>query len=155
MLDNFIPQIESLKQTIETLESDKADLEILLETITEHSTDLENEIYEKNQVLEQYVQQVELITNAAAAVETGTFEISSLDGVAARKDELGQLARVFQKMTEQVKLREMQLKQQVQELKIEIDKSKKAQQVADIIETDTFQNLKQKLKRLKEKQQNH
>jgi HAMP domain-containing protein len=155
MLDNLTPQIESLKQTIETLESDKADLEILLETITEHSTDLENEIYEKNQVLEQYIQQVELITTAAAAVEAGTFEINSLDGVAARKDELGQLARVFQKMTQQVKLREMQLKQQVMELKIEIDKSKKAQQVADIIETDTFQNLKQKLKRLKEKQQNN
>ncbi len=144
--------IESLQQTIEELESDKADLEILLETITEHSTDLENEIYEKNQVLEQYVKQVELITDAAAAVEAGTFKIKSLDGVAAREDELGQLARVFQKMTEQVKLRETQLKQQVQDLKIEIDKTKKERQVAEIVETDSFQNLKQKLKRLKAKQ---
>ncbi len=140
---------ESLQKIIESLENDKADLEILLETITEHSTDLENEIYEKNQVLLQYIQQVELITAAAAAIEAGTFEINSLNSVADRKDELGQLARVFQKMAEQVKIRETQLKQQVQELKIEIDKAKKAQQVADIVETDTFQNLKQKLKKLK------
>lgn len=144
--------IESLQKTIEELESDKADLEIMLETVTEHSTELNNEIYEKNQVLERYIKQVELVTKAAAAVEAGTFEIKSLDGVAARDDELGQLARVFQKMTEQVQLRENQLKQQVQELKIQIDKTKKEQQVAEIIETDNFQNLKQKLKRLKAKQ---
>ncbi len=123
-----------------------------METITEHSTDLENEIYEKNQVLLQYIQQVKRLTSAAAAVEAETFEIESLDKVANRSDELGQLARVFKKMTEQVKQRENKLKQQVQELKIEIDKTKKARQVAEIVQTDNFQNLKQKLKRLRENQ---
>lgn len=146
-------QITALQQQINDLANDKADLEILLETITEHSTDLENEIYEKNQIMIRYLEQVRLITAAAAAVETGTFEVSSLNEVARRADELGQLARVFQQMTEQVKIRETKLKQQVQELRIEIDQAKQAKQVADIVETDAFQNLKQKLKKLKSKRQ--
>ena len=146
-------KITVLQQQIEDLSNDKADLEILLETITEHSTDLENEIYEKNQIMMRYLEQVQLITTAAAAVETGTFEVTSLDEVARRADELGQLARVFQQMTEQVKIREAMLKQQVQELRIEIDQAKQAKQVADIVETDSFKNLKQKLKTLKSKRQ--
>lgn len=150
----LIAKIECLLQQNETLQNDKTDLEILLDTVTQHSTNLENEIYAKNQRMVKYIQQVELITDAAAAVENGTFEVSSLDSVSAREDELGQLARVFQTMVKQVQYRESQLKQQVQELQIEIDKNKKARQVADIVETDNFQTLKQKLKTLKAKREN-
>ena len=146
--------IKELHEEIEALKIDKADLEILLETITEHSTNLENEIYGKNEILVKYLKQVEKITQAAAAIEQGTFEIESLNEVAARDDELGQLARVFQNMVQQVKQREEKLKQQVEELKIEIDKSKKDQQVADILETDNFKNLKEKLKKLKKDKKN-
>lgn len=145
---------ENLLKKIEELETDKSDLEILLDTITEHSTGLENEIYEKNQILLKYIEQVKKITHAAAAVEAGTFAIESLDEVAAREDELGQLARVFQNMAQQVKIREQKLKQQVEELQIEIDKGKKDRQVAEIIETDSFKNLKQKLKNLRESKKN-
>lgn len=41
------------------------------------------------------------------------------------------------------------LKRQVQELRIEIDKTMKAQKVAEIVETDSFKNLKQKLQKMK------
>jgi nitrate/nitrite-specific signal transduction histidine kinase len=143
------PSLDRLAREIEILQSDKADLEIMVETITEHSTDLENEIYEKNQTLLRYIEQVEKVTAAAAAVERNAFEPRLLDEVAGRSDELGQLARVFQNMAERVKTREESLKKQVEELRIEIDKTRQAKQVAEIVETDSFKNLKDKLKRMK------
>ncbi|WP_124971628.1 HAMP domain-containing protein [Aphanothece sacrum] len=143
-------EIELLKQRIGELENDKEDLEILLDTITEHSTDLENEIYQKNQIMLKYLQQVKLITEAAAEVEGGTFAIASLNDVSAREDELGQLARVFQNMAEQVKIRESKLQQQVEELRIEIDKGRQQKQVAEIVQTDSFKNLKQKIQKIKD-----
>jgi nitrate/nitrite-specific signal transduction histidine kinase len=143
------PSLDRLTRKIEILQSDKADLEIMVETITEHSTDLENEIYEKNQTLLRYIEQVEKVTAAAAAVERNAFDPRLLDEVVGRSDELGQLARVFQNMAEQVKTREESLKKQVEELRIEIDKNRQAKQVAEIVETDSFKNLKDKLKRMK------
>ncbi len=68
-----------------------------------------------------YMQQFAHLTAAAAAVERGTFEPQSLDDVARRTDELGQLARVFQRMAREVHEREQQLRQQVSDLRQEID----------------------------------
>jgi DNA repair ATPase RecN len=148
--EKLLEQIKTLNQQIEELKDEQEDLEILLDTITEHSTDLENEIYEKNQIMFRYLQQVKLVTEAAAAIENESFKIESLNEVAAREDELGQLARVFQNMAKQVEIRETKLRQQVEELRIEIDKSKQAKQVEAIVASDSFKNLKQKLKKLKD-----
>lgn len=63
----------------------------------------------KTNDLLQYFQQVTLVTAAAAAVESDTFQTGTLNPVARRTDELGQLARVFQQMFQQVKLREQTL----------------------------------------------
>ena len=52
-------------------------------------------------------------------------------------------------MVQQVKVREEKLKQQVEELRIEIDQAKQERQVAEIVGTDSFKNLKEKLQRLK------
>jgi signal transduction histidine kinase len=65
----------------------------------------------RNQELE-YLHQVSQLTDAAAAVETETFDPESLSGVAARTDALGQLARIFQRMAGEVRAREEGLKQQ-------------------------------------------
>ena len=78
---------------------------------------------------------------AAAAVEENRFEPSSLNELAKRDDALGQLARVFQKMAREVRLREERLKQQVQELKIVLDESHQKKKVAEITETDYFKGL--------------
>lgn len=145
-------QIVALEKKIKDLENDKEDLEILVDTITEHSTNLENEIYEKNQIMIKYLEQVKLVTQAAAAVETESFEIDSLDNVSKRDDELGKLARVFQKMANQVKIREKKLRQQVQELQIKVDREKQSEQVAEIVQTASFKTLKEKLQRMKNKQ---
>ncbi len=88
-----------------------------------------------------YLQQVGLVTAAAAAIKANTFQPGSLDEVARRPDELGQLALVFQEMAHQVYAREQQLQRQVQQLRIEIDQARNASEVAEITESVFFQQL--------------
>jgi len=88
-----------------------------------------------------YLQQVGHVTAAAAAIKANTFQRESLDEVARRPDELGQLAQVFQEMARQVYAREQQLQQQVQQLRIEIDQERRARDVAEITESEYFQQL--------------
>jgi CheY-like chemotaxis protein len=97
----------------------------------------------------EYLQQVARMTAAAAAVEAGQFVPASLDEVAARPDALGQLGRVFQRMAREVYAREQSLKQQVQELRIQIDEEKKAREVAEITESDYFRSLKRRAQHLR------
>jgi DNA-binding response OmpR family regulator len=75
----------------------------------------------RDQELE-YLQQVVRLTDAAAAVEAKRFDPDSLADVARRTDELGQLARVFQRMAREVDAREQYLKQ---EAKIREERLKK------------------------------
>jgi PleD family two-component response regulator len=98
----------------------------------------------------EYLEQVNHVIKAAAAVEAGTFESDSLNPVAGREDALGQLARVFQTMAREVRAREQSLRKQVQELRVEIDEAKKAHQVAEITETEYFRDLMAKAQRLRE-----
>src|SRR5712692_1838983 len=88
-----------------------------------------------------YLQQVWRVTAAAAAIKGNTFQSESLDEVARRPDELGQLALVFQEMARQVYAREQQLQRQVQQLRIVIDQARNASEVAEITESDYFQQL--------------
>ncbi len=99
----------------------------------------------------EYMEQVNCVISAAAVVEAGRFEISSLDCVAGREDALGKLARIFQNMAQQVYAREQSLRQQVQELRIEIDEVKKTRQVAEITETEYFRDLAAKAERLRQR----
>lgn len=101
-----------------------------------------------NRLLE-YVRNVGRVTNAAAAVEAGEFDPETIAQVAARRDELGRLARVFQQMAREVRAREQRLKQEVQQLRIEIDETRTARQVSEITETDYFQDLQRKADRLR------
>ena len=88
-----------------------------------------------------YLQDVSRVTAAAAAVESGQFVADTIAEVGKRPDELGKLARVFQRMAQEVAAREQRFKQQIETLRIEIDETKKARQVAELTETDFFQKL--------------
>ena len=101
-----------------------------------------------NRLLE-YVRNVDRVTDAAAAVEAGEFDPETIAQVAARRDELGRLARVFQQMAREVRAREQRLEQEVQQLRIEIDETRTARQVSEITETDYFQDLQRKVDRLR------
>jgi two-component system cell cycle response regulator len=92
----------------------------------------------------EYLEQVGRVVDAAGAVEKGKFEASSLESVAARRDALGQLARVFQRMAREVQLREEGMRREVQMLRIEIDKARADQSVAEITQTDYFLDLERK-----------
>lgn len=91
-----------------------------------------------------YLRQVDRLTAAAVAIEADAFDPSTLTDVAARTDALGQLTRLFQRMAGEFLRREQQLKQQVQELRIEVDKARQTQQVSKITGTDYFKQLRDK-----------
>lgn len=102
-------QLVSLSEKLAELKEEKSDLEILLETITEHATELENEIHQKNKEMSAYIQLVQKLTLAATAVENNTFDPLSLTEVAIRNDQLGHLSRVFTKMVQSLQAREKEL----------------------------------------------
>jgi DNA-binding response OmpR family regulator len=97
----------------------------------------------------EYLHEVGRVTAAAAAVEENTFRPEELDGVAQRADALGQLARVFQRMAHEVYEREQRLKQEVHQLRIEINEVRKAREVAEITETEYFQELRKRAQALR------
>ncbi len=102
----------------------------------------------RDQELE-YLRNVATVTEAAAAVEAGAFDPDCLAEVARREDALGRLARVFESMAREVRAREQRLREEVHELRIEIDVTRKARQVAEITETSYFETLKDRAEHLR------
>lgn len=90
------------------------------------------------------------ITRAAESVEKGNYDLGALGGISGRNDELGRLARVFEQMAGKVREREKKLQKQVEELQIRIDREKQLADVAEIVETDYFRNLKEKARKFRE-----
>jgi methyl-accepting chemotaxis protein len=88
-------------------------------------------------------------TDSMSYDEAQEFERKSLTTIIQRTDELGQLGRVFQKMVREIYAREQRLRQQVQELRIKIDESKRNRQVAEIAESEYFQKLREDAKQIR------
>ena len=97
-----------------------------------------------------YLQQVERLTTAAAEVETKNFNPNSLNDLVQHPNELGQLARVFQRMAKEVNFREQHLEQQVHLLQVSIDKNQKKRLVAEIAATDHFRQLQKRTKGIRD-----
>jgi methyl-accepting chemotaxis protein len=90
------------------------------------------------------------LTVAAERIGEGDYDQNlSLINKNDFQDEISTLARVFEIMVCKVRKREESLKQQVTELKIEIDQAKRQKQVNDIVDTDFFQDLVSKAKKLR------
>jgi len=92
------------------------------------------------------------LTQKAQAIGDGDYEqnLTNLSDVAF-PDEISKLASVFSVMVAKVSEREKKLKQQVAELRIEIDESKRKQQVDEIVESDFFRELKIKAQNMRER----
>ncbi len=88
---------------------------------------------------------------AAEELEGGSYRPERLAATVRRDDDLGRLARVFDRMARQVKAREEQLRDQVRELRIQIDEAKRAHQVAEITETEYFRALCRRARELRQK----
>lgn len=67
-----------------------------------------------------YLRQVSRVIEAAGAVEHGTYAAGALGAIAARDDELGRLARVFDAMAAGVRARESRLREQLRELRADV-----------------------------------
>jgi CheY-like chemotaxis protein len=90
----------------------------------------------------EYLEQVGHVIRAAGSVEAGEFDPAQLGGVAARDDALGALARVFNRMADEVRAREERLQEEVRELRIEIDEARQSRTVSEITSTDYFKDLR-------------
>lgn len=73
----------------------------------------------------EYLDQVGHVIAAAESIENSTYDPEGLVDVATREDALGNLARVFQSMADEIHLREQRLKQQLEQLRIDVEDMKK------------------------------
>jgi CRP-like cAMP-binding protein len=108
---------------------------VLCERLRDTNTD-RSEDYE-------YIRMVEMITSAAHDLEVGTFRPETLEEVTQRADSLGHLARKFQQMAREVRAREEALKQQVRELRIEIDPTLVNEDSDTIFASDFFKRAQE------------
>ncbi len=92
------------------------------------------------------------LTKMASCVANGWYDqdfAGLASGVGVLRDEIATLAATFVVMVDKVREREESLKQQVAELKIEIDEVKRQQQVGEIVDSDFFQDLRDKAKTIR------
>ncbi|KAF3890944.1 DUF3365 domain-containing protein [Tolypothrix bouteillei VB521301] len=88
-------------------------------------------------------------TNTFVYSQAEEFEFKNLVAIAKRTDELGHLGRIFLRMVCEVYDREQRMKQQMRELSIRINETKKAREVSEIVEADYFQNLSAQAKAIR------
>ena len=110
---------------------------------------LKRNVIQPIKIMAKLAQKISESTNNSDKIEELNAE--NLTAVARRADELGQLGRVFERMAAEVYAREQRLRQQVQELRIQIDEAKKDRQVAEITESDYFKDLQKKAKELRKR----
>jgi methyl-accepting chemotaxis protein len=86
------------------------------------------------------------LTRIAERIGEGDYDqdFTTVTGTRAVHDEIDTLSDVFQIMIGKVAQREEKLKQQVADLQIQIDHSKRDEQVKEIVDNDFFQSLQSK-----------
>lgn len=95
------------------------------------------------------IRPVEAVTRAARDLSQDRFDPSSLDAAAARTDEVGELARTFQRMGTEIVERERRLRDQVARLTVQIDRARVEEAVADITESEYFARIKERADELR------
>jgi CRP-like cAMP-binding protein len=79
----------------------------------------------------------------------GNYERDFQPDTAHGDPSLRKLAAEFAQMAAQVQQREAELRKEVFQLQIQIDKAKKERQVSEIVESDYFQSLREQAKKLR------
>jgi CheY-like chemotaxis protein/tRNA A-37 threonylcarbamoyl transferase component Bud32 len=87
----------------------------------------------------EYLEDVHQVIEAAIAVESGHYTSGTLASIGKRPDELGHLARVFDGMVNQMQAREERLRDQIRELRGDIDVARR--QTAEFPATMDLGNL--------------
>jgi methyl-accepting chemotaxis protein len=87
------------------------------------------------------------LSSAATAIEAETYTPELLATEIKRKDEFGQLARIFYAMAEQVRTRSGDLRDKIRQLEVEVDQTKRESSIHD---TDDALMIRELLERAKE-----
>jgi HAMP domain-containing protein len=95
------------------------------------------------------IRPVEAVTRAARDLSEDNFDPASLDTAAQRSDEVGELARTFQRMGTEIVARERRLREQVAKLSVQIDRTKVEEAVSDIAESEYFLRIKERAEELR------
>lgn len=85
-------------------------------------------------------------------VAAGEYERSFSPKTEYRDRSIAALAAEFAQMAAQVRKREEALRQEIVDLRIEIDQAKKERQVGEIVESEYFQNLRAQAARLRRRE---
>lgn len=98
---------------------------------------------------------IQMLTDEAHSMEKGEYRVETLDQLVERRiqDEVTDLSRVFKQMAKAVQLRETRLKEEIRQLRIEIDEVKKQEEVQRIVESEAFIDLQEKVKAMRERRQ--
>ncbi|ESA34939.1 adenylate guanylate cyclase [Leptolyngbya sp. Heron Island J] len=107
--EQLVAENRQLHEALALAESERDNLEALISIVTEHSTVLENSLNQQKREMASYIEQVKIVTSAAAAVQKDIFTSEQLATVADRTDELGNLAKVFTETVLAVKSHEQTL----------------------------------------------
>ncbi len=99
---------------------------------------------------EEYLKEVNKLILASTALSKSKYQEESIKSVMNREDELGLLAREFDKMAKERIKKEEKLKKEMQHLRsLIIDEKQKQADVKEIIDTKFFQDLKKRSKNLR------
>ena len=100
-----------------------------------------------------YLKDVAQLTAAAASVrDAQPVDAVAVDRVGQRGDDLGELARAFGRMVQEINQREAALRAQLAEIhRLEVDAVSRSQAVAEITESEYFQDLRAKARALRER----
>lgn len=100
-----------------------------------------------------YLKDVAQLTAAAASVrDAQPVDEAAVDRVGQRGDDLGELARAFGRMVQEINQREAALRAQLAEIhRLEVDAVSRSQAVAEITESEYFQDLRAKARALRER----
>ena len=95
---------------------------------------------------------VSALTAAAQAIEAEQpIDEEQLAKLSRSRDDIGRLARVFNRMAEQVVVRERKLRDQVQALRVEIDQERRKQAVEEVVDSDFFRDLETRAAQIRER----
>jgi hypothetical protein len=90
------------------------------------------------------------LATSAERIGEGDYDQDIADmSVGPFRDELTVLSDVFEIMIGKVHQREQNLRRQVEELRIQIDEKRRGEQVAEIVETEFFQDLQDKARTMR------
>lgn len=81
-----------------------------------------------------------------------SLELAKVQAIARQNDELGDTAKALQKMAADIYARVQTLRQEIQTLRIQIDTDKEAQQVEEIVESDYFRHLQDRVKQIRNRE---